>query len=269
MFGSDQSSSIRSSRQKRGGNAKAVVLFFIGLVLVLLIALWTGSHNVPMMMKGTVEMFRLLGGAAALSGEVLLLVCYVLPFFTAGTQRIATIGVGVWTFFVLLFNSIVGYAQLAAHNQTFDQIVDFYGGYIAPFPIFITVFFGVMLIVETSEDIRARNAAAAAKVQEQRRKTDMHNWVQEQTDAMFEQMPEVHDVLKAGAIVIAVAEAKATFRDYTGREPTDAELETALAHLNRQAAQPKSLLPFQPASPSTNIPVHLGGNGKGQLPNAS
>ncbi len=60
------------------------------------------------MMKGTVEIFRYFGALAALSGEVLLMTCYILPFFTAGTQRSVTIIVGIWTFLILLFNSADG-----------------------------------------------------------------------------------------------------------------------------------------------------------------
>lgn len=252
----NQGTSMHSFRQRAGASAKTITLFVIGLCLMLLLAAWTASHNVPMLMRGTVEIFRVLGGAAALAGEALLLVCYILPFFTAGRQRTATMIVGIWTFLMLLFNSVVGYAQLAANDKTVNQMVDFYGGYIAPFPLFITVFFGLLIILETSEEIRARNAEAAARIAEQKRRTDMALWAQEQTDTMLETLPEVHQALQAGAVLTALEEAKQVFKKTTGREPTDAEISQALALVqNRQVHVPN----FQPPAPIGSVT----GNGNG------
>src|SRR5512143_460492 len=72
----------------------------------------------------------------------------------------------------------------------------------------------------------------------------MANWVQARTDEMLDTLPEVQQALEAGAILVAIEQAKQAFKTTTGKEPSDAEIEALMATL-QAARQPQVRVPTQ------------------------
>lgn len=231
---SDNKTSMRSLASSGHKTLMMILLFLFGLVVFGLGAFWTASHNIPLMTQRTDEAFRVFGTIAAVTGEVFVIVCYLFLFVTAGLQRTTILIAKVLMWLVLIFNSMVRYAQLGAGDPRVDQVINIYGTYIAPFPVFLLSFFGIIAIIETSADVRARNAEHDTKVKEQERKTLMRRWTDKRTEELMEHMPEVDKWLEASAILSVVAQAKDAFRAMTGRDATDAEIEQALALVQRR-----------------------------------
>lgn len=259
----NQQNTIKGA-SKGDGKGGLVALFVVGFIFTALVAAWTASHNVPMMMSGTVEALRIFGAVAALAGEALLFVCYVLLFFVAGRQRAVTLIVYVTMFLILLFNSVVGYAKIAAEGTIpmVDTVIEFYGAYVAPFPVFCLVFFGVLLIIESSPYFQKIKADHQSSVNQMERSADMRAFADKKADELMAQLPQITDALTAGAVLAAEEQARKVYFDLTGKDLNIEDLRKTMQSLKGSNAPAKPQMAFASEVES----VIKGTNGSGSSP---
>ena len=211
-----QDKSIRKHAESKSGFYVLIALAVIGGIVELLFASWTASHNIPMMMQGVDDgVFKFFGGIGAVVGEVVSIAAFVFLFFTGGSNRVAVMATYLLMNGILLFNSIVRYAQLKAGNPMVDQVIGFYGSYVAPFPIFIVAILGVLAIVHTHPLLRQRTAEHNARAKELERQVSMQEWAAERMMDMMDD-PDIHAELKRGAMAGVRALATKTAGQISG-----------------------------------------------------
>jgi hypothetical protein len=139
-----------------------------GLFFLILVGLYTFSHNANLMMRGTNARFQVIGLIAAAVGELFMLYAFVVALYSAGGQRAAAILSDVAMLTVLLFNTVVDYANVSGNMPRDGRwLFDLYATYGAPIVIVIVLVTGLHFILHLDHAVRAHSASISAFVAEQ------------------------------------------------------------------------------------------------------
>jgi hypothetical protein len=138
-----------------------------GLFFLILVGLYTFSHNANLMMQGTNMRFQVIGLIAAAVGELFMLYAFVVALFSAGGQRVAAVLSDVAMLAVLLFNTVVDYANVSGNMPTDGRwLFDLYTTYGAPILIVIVLVTGLHFILHLDHAVRFHSAEIAADIAE-------------------------------------------------------------------------------------------------------
>jgi len=140
-------------------------MYAVGLFFLVLVCLYTFSHNANLVVSGTSIRFQTFGLVAAVAGELYILVAYTVAVYSTGGQKIAAVVSDLGMLAILMANTVVDYANVTGKIPASAQwLLEVYAAFGAPTLIGIGISIGVHFLLFFDYAVQQHSAELAAGV---------------------------------------------------------------------------------------------------------